>query len=45
MLVLDSPETKNSSLARLCDTARCNFAREHGIGGLVGIGGVFPDFG
>jgi hypothetical protein len=31
-----TPEIKNSSLARLCDR-RCNFAREHGIGGISGI--------
>ena len=31
---LDCTEFKSSSLARLCDTDRCNFAREHGIGGI-----------
>ena len=31
---LDCLEIKNSSLARLCDTDRCNFAREHEIGGI-----------
>ncbi len=34
MLVFgDCLEIKNSSLARLCGTDRCNFVREHGIGG------------